>query len=120
MEPSNNVRAASSPYSYLLPPGEARELACAPRVGCWARAPPLSPSLDRADGIYVKAGLEKEKAALLVDLAGVRDGRKVVLVVESGDRESAEAWGACVRSFVPASARNSRRRWRRWSGTGSA
>ena len=45
-----------------------------------------------ADGIYVKAGLEKEKAALLVIVAGLRDGRKVVLAVESGYRESAEAW----------------------------
>ncbi|MBM3271223.1 MAG: transposase, partial [Candidatus Sericytochromatia bacterium] len=31
------------------------------------------------DGIYVKAGLEKAKAALLVAVAALRDGRKVVL-----------------------------------------
>jgi len=40
------------------------------------------------DGIYVKAGLEKEKAAMLVVLAALRDGRKVILAVESGYRES--------------------------------
>ena len=52
-----------------------------------------------ADGIYVKAGLEKEKAALLVVVAGLRDGRKVVLAVESGYRESAEAWGRLLRDL---------------------
>jgi hypothetical protein len=31
------------------------------------------------DGVYVKAGLEKDKAAMLVILAGLRDGRKLVL-----------------------------------------
>ena len=44
-----------------------------------------------ADGIYVKAGLEKDKAAMLVLIAGLRDGRKVVLAVESGYRESTES-----------------------------
>lgn len=53
-----------------------------------------------ADGIYVKAGLEKEKAALLVLVAGLRDGRKVVLAVESGYRESAEAWGRLLRDLL--------------------
>lgn len=52
-----------------------------------------------ADGIYVKAGLEKEKAALLVILAGLRDGRKVVLAIESGHRESAESWSGLLRSL---------------------
>lgn len=52
-----------------------------------------------ADGIYVKAGLEKEKAALLVIVAGLRDGRKVVLAVESGYRESAEAWSLMLRDL---------------------
>jgi putative transposase len=52
-----------------------------------------------ADGIYVKAGLEKDKAALLVIVAGLRDGRKVVLAVESGYRESAEAWGRLLRDL---------------------
>jgi transposase-like protein len=52
-----------------------------------------------ADGIYVKAGLDKDKAALLVIVAGLRDGRKVVLAVESGYRESAEAWGRILRDL---------------------
>jgi hypothetical protein len=52
-----------------------------------------------ADGIYVKAGLEKDKAALLVIVAGLRDGRKVVLAVESGHRESAEAWSRLLRDL---------------------
>jgi transposase-like protein len=47
-----------------------------------------------ADGIYVKAGLAKDKAALLVVIGARRDGTKVVLAVESGYRESTEAWGA--------------------------
>jgi transposase-like protein len=37
-----------------------------------------------ADGLYVKAGLEDEKAALLVIIGALRDGSKVVLAVESG------------------------------------
>jgi len=52
-----------------------------------------------ADGIYVKAGLDKDKAALLVIVAGLRDGRKVVLAIESGYRESAEAWGRILRDL---------------------
>jgi len=40
------------------------------------------------DGVYVKAGLEKDKAAMLVVLAALRDGEKVILAVESGYRES--------------------------------
>lgn len=36
------------------------------------------------DGLYVKAGLEQTKAALLVVIGALTDGRKVVLAVESG------------------------------------
>lgn len=52
-----------------------------------------------ADGIYVKAGLEKDKAALLVVIGALRDGTKVLLAVESGYRESTEAWGAVLRDL---------------------
>ncbi len=52
-----------------------------------------------ADGLYVKAGLEKDKAALLVVLGAMRDGSKEVLAVESGVRESTEAWRAVLRSL---------------------
>src|SRR5579884_449416 len=51
------------------------------------------------DGVYVKAGLEKEKAALLVAIAGLSDGRKVVVAVAPGHRESAESWGALLRDL---------------------
>jgi putative transposase len=60
----------------------------------------LEPVYLWADGIYVKAGLEKDKACLLVVVAGLRDGRKVVLAVESGYRESAESWGRLLRDLV--------------------
>jgi transposase-like protein len=51
------------------------------------------------DGIYVKAGLEKEKAAMLVVVAALRDGRKVVLAVESGRRESTDSWSEILRDL---------------------
>lgn len=44
------------------------------------------------DGVYVKAGLEKEKAAVLVALAGLSDGRKVIVGLRAGYRESVESW----------------------------
>ena len=59
----------------------------------------LEPVYVWADGIYVKAGLEKDKAAMLVVIAGLRDGRKVVLAVESGYRESTESWAALLRDL---------------------
>jgi hypothetical protein len=37
-----------------------------------------------ADGIYVKAGLDKDKAALLVVIAALRDGTKVLQAVRTG------------------------------------
>jgi transposase-like protein len=51
------------------------------------------------DGVYVKAGLEKDKAAMLVVIAGLRDGRKVVLAVESGYRESTDSWATLLRDL---------------------
>lgn len=52
-----------------------------------------------ADGLYVKAGLEDTKAALLVMIGALTDGRKVVLAVESGQRESKESWGMVLRDL---------------------
>ena len=52
-----------------------------------------------ADGIYVKAGREKDNAAMLVLIAALRDGRKVVLAVESGYRESTESWASLLRDL---------------------
>jgi putative transposase len=52
-----------------------------------------------ADGLYVKAGLEDSKAALLVMIGGLTDGRKMVLAVESGQRESKESWATVLRDL---------------------
>ena len=52
-----------------------------------------------ADGLYVKAGLEDTKAALLVMIGALTNGQKVVLAVESGQRESKESWGAVLRDL---------------------
>ena len=51
------------------------------------------------DGVYVKAGLEKEKACLLVALAGLSDASKVFVALECGYRESTESWGALLRGL---------------------
>lgn len=53
-----------------------------------------------ADGIYVKAGLESSKAALLVVIGGLSDGTKVVLAVESGQRESTERGAMVLRDLT--------------------
>ncbi len=53
-------------------------------VYLWAAAP------------EVRVGLETEGAALLVIVAGMLDGSRRVLSVESGARESADAWFACL------------------------
>jgi putative transposase len=51
------------------------------------------------DGVYVKAGLEKDKSALLVAIGGLSDGQKVVLAVEPGHRESSEGWSGVLRDL---------------------
>jgi putative transposase len=52
-----------------------------------------------ADGIYVKAGLEWDKAALLVVIGAMSDGAKEVLAVISGYRESTESWSGVFRDL---------------------
>jgi transposase-like protein len=52
-----------------------------------------------ADGVYVKAGLEDTKAALLVIIGALKDGRKVVLAVASGQRQSKESWAGVLRDL---------------------
>ena len=52
-----------------------------------------------ADGIYVKAGLEKDKAALLVVIGAMSDGRKEVVAIHSGHRESTESWLKVLRDL---------------------
>ncbi len=52
-----------------------------------------------ADGIYVKAGLEKDKAALLVIIGALKSGQKRILTCESGYRESKESWMGVLRDL---------------------
>lgn len=52
-----------------------------------------------ADGIYVKAGIGKEKAALLVVIGVSKDGTKRVLAMECGYRESKESWAEVLRQL---------------------
>ena len=51
------------------------------------------------DGIYVKAGLERDKACMLVALAGLSDGRKVFIAMQAGHRESTESWSSLLRGL---------------------
>jgi putative transposase len=53
-----------------------------------------------ADGIYVKAGLEKDKAALLIIIGALTNGKKVFLACESGYRESKESWSGVLRNLT--------------------
>ena len=47
----------------------------------------------------MKAGLEDTKVALLVMIGALTNGQKVVLAVESGQRESKESWGMMLRDL---------------------
>ena len=47
----------------------------------------------------MKAGLEKEKAALLVAIGVRTDGKKVILALKSGYRESTQAWSELLRDL---------------------
>jgi transposase-like protein len=60
----------------------------------------LEPVYLWVDGIYVKAGLEQEKAAMLVVIAGLGNGEKRVLAVESGARESTASWSKILRDLA--------------------
>lgn len=51
------------------------------------------------DGVYVRAGLEKQKACLLVAIAGLSDGSKTIVAVEAGFRESTESWSGLLRDL---------------------
>ena len=59
----------------------------------------LEPVYIWADGIYVRAGIGKDKGALLVVIAAMRDGTKRLLAVESGYRESIVSWSSVLRSL---------------------
>ena len=49
----------------------------------------------------LKAGLEKEKAAVLVVMAALSDGSKVVVSAVPGYRESTENWSEVLRHQAP-------------------
>ena len=51
------------------------------------------------DGVYVKAGLEREKAAVLVVMAALSDGSKVVVSAVPGYRESTRSWSEVLRDL---------------------
>ena len=52
-----------------------------------------------ADGLYVKAGLEKEKAVVLAVVAALSDGHKEILHLGCGYRESKESWAEVLREL---------------------
>lgn len=52
-----------------------------------------------ADGIYLGAGLEKEKTALLCILGATEDGEKELVAMEPGYRESTESWASVLRDL---------------------
>jgi len=51
------------------------------------------------DGIFLKAGVEKEQTALLCILGARDDGEKELLAMEPGYRESAESWAGVLRDL---------------------
>lgn len=52
-----------------------------------------------ADGLYVKAGIEDRKSALLTIVGALTTGEKLVLACESGERESKESWLKILRDL---------------------
>ena len=65
-----------------------RDLSALEIVYCWA------------DGLYVKAGIDDGKAALLVIIGAQANGQKILLAVESGQRESTQSWGRVLRDLA--------------------
>lgn len=61
-----------------------------------------------ADGIYVKAGIGKEKAALLVVIGVNNEGEKRYLALEAGYRESKESWAGVLRQIQGRGVKNPR------------
>src|SRR5262249_23716426 len=53
-----------------------------------------------ADGLYLKAGAEHDKTALLVVVGVDEQGHKELLAMEQGYRESAASWGEVLRSLT--------------------
>jgi len=53
-----------------------------------------------ADGLYVKAGIEDRKTALLTIIAALSNGDKILVACESGERESKESWLKVLRDLM--------------------
>lgn len=51
------------------------------------------------DGVYIKAGLEKEKACLFVAIAGLANGKKTLIGLAPGYRESNSSWSDFLRQL---------------------
>ena len=49
--------------------------------------------------MYVKTGLEREKAAVLAAIAALSDGNKMVLSAGAGYRESVQSWSDVLRDI---------------------
>ena len=56
--------------------------------------------LDEHEVVYVKAGLVREKAAILVVIGALSDGTKTVLSVVPGYRESTQSWSEALRELA--------------------
>ena len=52
-----------------------------------------------ADGLYVKAGIEDHKSALLTIVGTLITGERIVLACDSGKRESKESWLTLLRDL---------------------
>ena len=52
-----------------------------------------------ADGLYLKAGLGKEKTAVLIVVGVTADGRKELLAMDEGYRESTASWADVLRGL---------------------
>ena len=55
-----------------------------------------------ADGVYLRAGVDREKTALLCVVGAREDGVKELLGMELGYRESTESWSGVLRSLMSA------------------
>lgn len=52
-----------------------------------------------ADGVYVKAGIENDKSALLTIVGTLMTGERILLACDSGKRESKESWLTLLRDL---------------------
>lgn len=52
-----------------------------------------------ADGVYFNVRLEEDRLACLVIIGVLPDGRKEVIAIEDGYRESTESWGSLLRDL---------------------